>query len=249
MSRTIPLPSTRTMSSARMSPPMLPIADVSCPSIPGRLTMRQRAVNAKLAEGCWITARPMVTGTTARQDGAAARLIRRLRSAAFGQAEDVAVRVREQRKPCHAGDLCRRHHHGAAEGNRLVEGRLEVGHLRVHRDAWLVVGLPDSAGETARRGIDEPVIAHVGHQLTNLPAEQLGVELPQSRGILADDLEMNDGATHDVLPPVPARRPCHPSRLLCPATYTRSPRRLVTSAHGAGRRIISGHDRRRSNRS
>ena len=61
MSRTMPLPSTRTMSSARMSPPTLPMAEVSWPSIPGRFTMRQRAVKAKLAEGCWITARPILT--------------------------------------------------------------------------------------------------------------------------------------------------------------------------------------------
>jgi hypothetical protein len=37
------------------------MADVSWPSMPGRFTILQRAVNAKLAEGCWITMRPMLT--------------------------------------------------------------------------------------------------------------------------------------------------------------------------------------------
>ena len=55
----------------------------------------------------------------------------------------------------------------ASHRNRLVEGRLEVRNLRVDRRTRLaVVGLADAAWNAARLFVDEPVVAHVGHQLS-----------------------------------------------------------------------------------
>ncbi len=113
------------------------------------------------------------------------------------QADDVTLRVREQRDRRLRRDLGQRHEHPAAKRLDLGEGGLRVAGVDVERHSAgrSLRCVPDAAGDGLAFAAQHAVTAGVAG--VELPAENILVELLELRPVLAGDFDVNDRISHD----------------------------------------------------